>query len=133
LRSSSEESTDASTVHIEDDVESKPPTQIKAQELKRVEDDDASSDSSISDNGKPLHNEMMKLCYEIESAIGGKASDNDDSSVDLSFQEEKHLRAIVNEVETHLKMTISLFNFFSSQFSPDRGASHLRDVRENHR
>lgn len=96
--SSRESSSSASTVHIEDVVESKP-SQIKVRELRRV-DDDASCNSSGSCDEKSLHNEMMKLCYEIESANGGKASDNDDSSVDLSFQEERHLRNIMDKVES---------------------------------
>lgn len=133
---SSSESSDASTIHIvEDVVESKSPSQIKFQVQNRIDDDSGSCNSSISEPEKCLHNEMMKLCYEIESVNGMNSDDNDDSSVDLNFQEEKHLRNVMDKVKTHLKMTISLFIFFflSFQFPPDRRKNNLRDVRENHR
>lgn len=134
-KSSSEESSDASTIHIDENVmASKSSSQIKIQVQNGINDDSDSCSSSISEPEKCLHNEMMKLCYEIESVNGVNPDDNDDSSVGLTFQEKKHLQNFMDKVKTHLKMTISLFNFFLAfQFPPDRRENHLRDVRENHR
>lgn len=132
----SEESSDASTIHIvEEIVEFPSSSPVKVQELNRAEYDNGSCDSSISESDKSLHNEMMKLCSEIESINAGKASDNDDSSVDLSFQEEKHLRKIIDKVanaseDDDFIIEIFPFSSFPSQFPPDRRESHLRDVRK---
>jgi hypothetical protein len=112
---SSSESSD-STIHIDETVHvvdgnitSQPPPRVQIPVSNQIDDDVASCSSSISENEESLHDEMMKLCYEIQGSKGYTASDNDDddSSVDLTFQEEKHLRNIMDKVKTHLTMTIS--------------------------
>lgn len=48
---------------------------------------------------------MIKLCSEIENANGVAESDGgDESSVDLTYQEEKCLQNIVDKVKAHLAM-----------------------------
>lgn len=73
----------------------------------------ASGCSSIDDEKESLHSEMLKLCYEIENANDGKSSGNE-SSVDLTYQEERVLHNIVDKVNeircdsaTHLMMKTS--------------------------
>lgn len=103
----SDDSSGASTIHIEEDfVNSRKSSNLKIPVINQIDDDAASCTSSHTEKSETLHDELMKLCYEIESVNGLYGSDNGDgSSVDLTFQEEKHLRNIMEKVKTHLTMT----------------------------
>lgn len=105
LKRVEEESSEASSVHIVEevnlvekasDVKSDAKIQVQKQTDDDGADDGASGCSSI--EKEVLQSELLKLCFEIENANGTKSS-GDESSVDLTYQEEREdLQNIIDEV-----------------------------------
>lgn len=91
------------------------------------------SDCSSLDDASSLQDELMKLCSEIENANGKKASSDDYSStVDLTYQEERHLRNAIDKVRRG-SCRWRLDNSISFYSPPDRKESRLRNVQQVHR
>lgn len=90
------------SIHIvEDDVVNDAGTAAddKIQVPNQIEDGAGASDCSSLDDANSLHDELMKLCSEIEHANGKKTSSDDySSSVDLMYQEERRLRNAIDKV-----------------------------------
>lgn len=60
--------------------------------------DDRASDCTSVDEKESLQSDMLKLCNEIDNAIGGSMNSRDNSSVDLTYQEEKAFQNIIDKV-----------------------------------
>lgn len=86
--------------HIMDEVYEEPQeTAVKIQvSTTQIEDENASGGSSV-DEDSSLRDEMMRLCDEITNANRTKESDVEDSSVDLTCQDEQFFRGITEKVK----------------------------------
>lgn len=99
-----EDSSDESSVHIEETVfitqqTSDAKIQVANQTNYNDENDNetASACSTIDGGEESLQSEMLKLCNEIGNA-NGKVLSSAASSVDLTYQEAKDLKNIVDKV-----------------------------------
>lgn len=108
-----EDSSDASSVHIAENVFiPRQTSDAKFQAPNHADDDDDEAESACSTvDGEEdsLQSEMLKLRNEIENA-NGKVLSSAASSVDLTYQETKNLKNIVDKVcsecEAHLMKTV---------------------------
>lgn len=84
------------SLHIVEDVKIQRDARV-ANQLPIDEVSVCSSIENVEEEEKAsLHSEMLKLCDEIENANGTK--DDEDSSVDLTYQEDSTLRSIMAKV-----------------------------------
>lgn len=94
LEEKSDEDSEPETLHIDEEIlidEAEKPAEIDC--------DDASDCLSESER-ESLESDIVKLCEEIDNEIGGeKTNSKDNSSVDLSYQEEKALQKLVDKVK----------------------------------
>lgn len=101
-------SSDASTipsVHIAEVVHVYPQKSDSKIQVQNHDDcDDSNSEYSFEDEKESLQSEMLELCNEIENANGVAASGGEDSSVDLTYHEEKTFQSIIDKVKAHLAM-----------------------------
>lgn len=93
------EDSDESSVHIDETVSvAQQAVDAKFQVPNQTDyDDGAALARSLHDEKESLQSEMLKLCNEIENANGTSSSSNS-SSVDLTYQEEKDPKNIVDKV-----------------------------------
>jgi hypothetical protein len=124
----SSSSSETLSVHIVEDLEevnvAHPDVKTQTPSHSRARENSA---SEISSSSEDLESEMMKLCYEIGNANG----DMTDSSVDLTYQEEKELRHIIDKVKKMKKFSqsfpmiiqFSFFFFFQFFTRPKRKSS----------
>lgn len=104
LSEKSEESSEASSIHssihiVEEVNVAQQTSDAKFQVQNPITVDGASECSSDVDDKESLQSEMLKLCGEIANANGTNSSANE-SSVDLTHQEEEVLQNIIDKVKS---------------------------------
>lgn len=96
-----DDSEETKTVHIvEEIVGEEEDANEKVQAQNQIDCDYASDCSSDNHSKESLEDDMLKLCGEIDDAIGGKMSSGDNSSVDLTYREEKAFQSIIDKVKS---------------------------------
>lgn len=94
---------DTRTLEINEVVFETAPDPVESREVQvQTHDDccdDEASDCMSADEKESLQSDMLKLCSEIDNAIGGSMNSRDNSSVDLTYQEEKAFRSIIDKVK----------------------------------
>lgn len=95
----SDDESETKTFHIDEEINaSQQMLDDGAEKPTEIDCDDASDCLSESEK-ESLESDMIKLCEEIDNVNGGREmSSRDNSSVDLSFQEEKALQKLVDKV-----------------------------------
>ncbi|CRK93265.1 CLUMA_CG006808, isoform A [Clunio marinus] len=107
----SRQSSGTLSVHIVEEVNIVEPSDVKIQVQNQRNVEEVASNSNYSDNeNETLHNELMELCNEIENANESKANSGDDSSIDLSYKEDKQLRKIIEKNKE--KFTCETYDMF---------------------
>lgn len=96
----SEESSEALSVHIVEEVNvAQQASDAEFQVQNPITVGAASECSSDDDDEESLQSEMFKLCGEIENANGTKLT-SVESSVDLTYQEDKVLQNMIDKVKS---------------------------------
>lgn len=107
---SEESSSETLSVHIVDDLNVAPGVDQQSSDVKnQVFQGAASGFDSTDEEQQSLQSDILKLCYEIENANGTKANaDDDNSSIDLSYHEDKLLRNIMDKVWKNKKLRLMM-------------------------
>lgn len=77
-----------------------PEAPLKSEKVQVQNRNDCCDDDCMSaDEKESLQSDMLKLCDEIDNAIGGSMNSRDNSSVDLTYQEERTFQSIIDKVK----------------------------------